>query len=94
MPSLPSRTKTFVLAAENYTKVNIKVFWSCPVLHDFATLLQIFFPGFYVTVHQLNLRKYLYFYSVVCPEKHHRLSSFDLSVSTTLLFQNSDKNVI
>ena len=64
MPSLLSKTKTFVLAAKNYAKVDIKVFWSCPILLDFATMFQIFFPGLLVTVHELNLRKYLYFYSV------------------------------
>ena len=31
VPSLPFRNKIFVIAAKNYAKLNLKVFWSCPI---------------------------------------------------------------
>ena len=46
MPSLPSTSKTFVIAARCYIEAAIKVFCSRPVLLDFFVLLQNIFPGF------------------------------------------------
>ena len=36
--SLPSRNKTLVIVVKNYTKTDIKVFYSSPILLDFLTL--------------------------------------------------------
>ena len=43
MPSLPSKNKTFVIAVENYAEAVIKVFCSCPNLHDFCTSFKKYF---------------------------------------------------
>ena len=45
MFSLPSRTKTFVIAVKNYAEAVIKILCFCPALLDFFTLFQIFVSG-------------------------------------------------
>ena len=41
--SLVSRYNNLVITAKNYTKVDIKFFWSCQILLDFFTPLQKMF---------------------------------------------------
>ena len=42
IPSLPSRIKNLTLMVKTYTKRDIKIFWSFPVLPDFGTFCQTF----------------------------------------------------
>ena len=45
MPSLPFTNSTLTLAVKKHAKVDIKLFFSCPVLLDFSILFQIFCTG-------------------------------------------------
>ena len=45
VPNLSARNKIFEANVKKYKKVDIKVFWSCPVLLDSHTLFQIFYIG-------------------------------------------------
>ena len=46
MASLPSIYKTLTKVPRKYTKVDIKIFWSCQILLDVFTLLQIFLQDY------------------------------------------------
>ena len=41
VPSLPSANKNLVLVVKNDAKRDFKVFLSCPILHNFLTLLMM-----------------------------------------------------
>ena len=41
VPSLPSRNLTLATAVKNHAKMNVKLFFFCPVLLDFPILFQI-----------------------------------------------------
>ena len=40
--SLPSRNQTLAIAVKKHAKVDIKLFFSCPILLDFSTLARYF----------------------------------------------------
>ena len=46
--SLPSRNTILAIAVKDYAKTDTKVLWSCPVLLDLFTLLQVFCPALFV----------------------------------------------
>ena len=48
MPSVTSRNKNSVKGAKNYAEADIKDFWFCPILIDFFTLSDWYFPGLYI----------------------------------------------
>ena len=45
VPSLPCRNRLLVLAVKTYEKADMKVFWLCPIFHDFLTFCEIFCSG-------------------------------------------------
>ena len=64
MSSLPAKNKFLAIAVGKYTKVDINVFWLCPVLLDFFFIL-ILFVFFYDTrilhcVKSVQIRSYFW----------------------------------
>ena len=55
VPSLSSRNSTLSIANKNHAKMDIKLFFSCPILLDFCILFQIFCKFLVLT--QPNLLK-------------------------------------
>ena len=53
-PSLPSKSKTLIIEVKNYSKVDIKTSWCCPILIDILTLSKIFCPRLWVLIFQLK----------------------------------------
>lgn len=58
--SILSRNKAFVIVAKIYVGAAIRVFFSHPVLLDFLTLFQVFYPNWLrITRKRYNLDHYL-----------------------------------
>ena len=63
MSSFSSRNEYLTLVLKIYSKRDIKVFWSCPILPDFITFCQIFWQGLQKwnlqTHYQIHIARFL-----------------------------------